>query len=308
MPKDLRSLPKLRDSISFLYIDRAVIEQDAMAVVAIRENSRIPIPIGSMTVLFLGPGTTITHAAVKTIAESGCAVVWSGMGASRFYAFGQGETRSAEGLLKQARLFADEKLHMQVVYRMYARRFPNMKTEGMTLQQVRGLEGIRVREAYKAAAAASGVPWKKRDYKTEDWDASDPVNKALSYANVILYAVCRAAIMTMGYSPGLGFIHTGKQLAFVYDIADLYKATTTIPAAFKAVACGAKDWEQQVRIECRRYFTSRKLLSRLPEDIAYVLGDDMIPENDDHPEPGDLWDGAGSTLKGGKNYAGGDQP
>lgn len=302
MPKDLHSLPKLRDSLSFLYMDKAVIEQDDSAIVAIKGESRIPIPIAAMTVLMLGPGISITHAAIKTITDCGCVVVWCGEDSSKFYAFGHGETRNAENLLHQAKMCSDESLHMKVVYRMYAIRFPDMKTDGMSLQQVRGLEGIRVREAYRRASQINKIKWAKRDYKTTDWDSSDPINKAISYANTLLYAICEGAILSLGYSSGLGFIHTGKMLSFVYDIADIYKATTTIPAAFEAVARGDENLLAEVRKSCRKYMVSEKILSRLPIDIAYVLDNKKTDEAINSDVTGSLWD-QGDKIKGGRNFA-----
>ena len=302
MPKDLHSLPKVRDSLSFLYLEKTVIEQDALSIVAIQGEARIPIPVAAMTVLMLGPGVSITHAAVKTISDCGCMMVWCGENASKFYAYGQGETRSAEKLLHQAKVCMDPELHMQVVYRMYERRFPDMDTSGMSLQQVRGLEGIRVREAYKLASKSTGVKWSKRDYKSDNWDDADPVNRALSYANTLLYSVCQAAIMSLGYSTGLGFIHTGKMLSFVYDIADLYKAVTSIPAAFEAVAAGGLAIEPQVRRLFRNKLYSQKVMQRIADDIAYVLG---IKDNTDIrmvSSAGDLWNGSGKTVAGGKGY------
>lgn len=303
MGNDLRSLPKVRDSISFLYLEKTIIEQDALSIVSIQGESRTPIPIASMVVLMLGPGVSITHAAVKTISECGCMVVWCGENASRFYAYGQGETRSAKNLLHQAKMCMDPDLHIQVVYRMYERRFPGMKTEGMSLQQVRGLEGIRVREAYKAASKASGIRWSKRDYKSSDWDSADPVNQALSYASTLLYAVCQAAIMSLGYSPGLGFIHTGKMLSFVYDIADLYKAVTTIPAAFEAVASNTTDLKRQVRRCFRTKLHSQKVLARIAEDIAYVLDIKDDTEIREVSFAGEIWNGDDSVVSGGVSYS-----
>lgn len=306
MPKDLHSLPKLRDSLTYIYLEKAVIEQDAMSIVSIQGTHRTPIPIAAMTVLLLGPGTSITQAAIKTISDCGCMVEWCGDRAQKFYAFGSGETRSAENLLKQAELCMDQEKHMQVVYRMYQRRFPDIKTDGMTLQQVGGLEGIRVREAYKQAAKEAGIKWTKRDYKTTDWDDSDPVNQALSHANTILYALCQSAIISLGYSTGLGFIHTGKLLSFVYDIADLYKATTTIPAAFQAAADPGGDLLAQVRLKCRQYLHAQKVLKRIPEDIAWIFDISGDTEETSAEAVGDLWDKDSGTIEGGKNYAGGD--
>lgn len=308
MPNDLHSLPKVRDSISFLYLERAIIEQDAMSIVSIQGESRIPIPVAAMTVLMLGPGVSITHAAIKTISDCGCMVVWCGENAAKFYAYGQGETRSAENLLLQAKACMDPELHMQVVYRMYTRRFPDMNTSGMSLQQVRGLEGIRVREAYKLASKSTGVKWSKRNYKSDDWDDADPVNQALSYGNTLLYSICQAAIMSLGYSTGLGFIHTGKMLSFVYDVADLYKAVTSIPAAFEAVAMKGVNLEQKVRRCFRSKLHSQKVMQRIADDIAYVLGTKENTEFQFVPAAGELWDGYDKTIEGGKNYCLEDDP
>jgi len=303
MPQNLRILPKLRDSLSFLYVEHAILEQDALAIVMIRKDGRTPIPIASLTTLMIGPGVSITHAAVRAICDNGCLVIWCGERASRFYASGMGETRSAANLLLQARLCMDEECHMEVVRRMYVRRFPDMDCEGMSLQQIRGLEGIRMREAYRLASKGAGVKWKKREYKAGNWENNDDINRAISYANVILYGLCHAAIVSLGFSTGLGFIHTGKMLSFVYDIADLYKAETTIPVAFFAVASGEKETlEKRIRILCRQYFTSARILKRIPVDIMWIFSMEQNAEGLNALVTGELWDEEG-TVQGGKNYA-----
>lgn len=233
--KNLQELPKLRDSVSYLYIEHAIIEQNDTAIVAIKKDGRVPIPIAAMTCLLIGPGVSITHAAIRAICENGCMAIWCGEKMGRFYASGIGETRSAKNLLIQAKACMDDTMHLEVAKRMYAFRFPKMDVSNKTLQQLRGMEGIRIRKAYELASKITGIQWKKRSYKQDDWDASDPINQALSEGNALLYGICHAAIISLGYSAGLGFIHTGKQLSFVYDIADLYKAETTIPAAFEVV-------------------------------------------------------------------------
>lgn len=303
MPKDLHQLPKLKDSLSFLYIEHAIVEQDDLSIRIIRADGQVPVPIAATTVLMLGPGVSITHAAIKAICDNGCSVVWCGQAASRFYAVGLGETRSAENLLKQAKACMDEKLHMEVVRRMYLRRFPDMDCAGMTLQQIRGLEGIRVREAYKQFAKRYGVPWQRRDYKTTQWDDADPINRALSVANNVLYGVCQGAIVSLGYSSGLGFIHTGKMLSFVYDIADLYKAECTIPAAFSVVGGSYVDLDSEVRSACRRLMKYQRILKRIPEDIAWILDAGVLIEQAEALPIGDLWDGEDSSIAGGMNHA-----
>lgn len=303
--KNLQELPKLKDSISYLYLEHAIIEQYDTAIVAIQKQGRTPIPIAAMTCLLLGPGTSVTHAAVRAICDNGCMAIWCGEHAERFYAAGIGETRSAKNLLIQAKACVDPDRHLETAKRMYQIRFSNLKTTGLTLQQLRGMEGIRVRKAYELAAKTTGVRWRKRSYQTEKWEQADPINQALSEGNALLYGLCHAAIVSLGYSPGLGFIHTGKQLSFVYDIADLYKVETTIPAAFEAIQKmkQGEDQKKQIRLTCRTYFANTHILSRIAQDLAWIFRDDTTEEMDNFSGVGSLWDDESETVSGGMNYA-----
>lgn len=303
--KNLQELPKLKDSISYLYLEHAIIEQNDTAIVAIQKQGRTPIPIAAMTCLLLGPGTSVTHAAVHAICDNGCMAIWCGEHAERFYAAGIGETRSAKNLLIQAKACVDPDRHLETAKRMYQIRFSDLKTTGLTLQQLRGMEGIRVRKAYELAAKTTGVRWRKRSYQTEKWEQADPINQALSEGNALLYGLCHAAIVSLGYSPGLGFIHTGKQLSFVYDIADLYKVETTIPAAFEAIQKmkQGEDQKKQIRLTCRTYFANTHILSRIAQDLAWIFRDDTTEEMDNFSGVGSLWDDESETVSGGMNYA-----
>ncbi len=303
MAKDLRELPKLRDSISYLYIEHAVIERENSSIIMICEDGKIPVPVSSLTTLLLGTGTSITHAAIRSASESGCMIVWCGEGCGRFYASGLGETRSAGNLLLQAKLCMDPDLHMAVVRRMYEIRFPSLPTKDLTLQQIRGMEGVRVKQAYKTYAKQSGVSWSARKYKQIDWDSSDDINRALSIANAILYSVCQAAIVSLGFSTGLGFIHTGKQLSFVYDIADLYKTETSVPAAFEAVHNNKGDLDKIVRLYVRQNISKTGILQRIANDIAWVFSVPLQEEHMETPEAGAIWD-IDQDLPGGINYDG----
>jgi len=302
--KNLQELPKLSDSISYLYIEHAIIEQQDSAIVAIQKSGKTPIPIAAMTCLLLGPGTSVTHAAIRAICDNGCMAIWCGEHGGRFYAAGIGETRSAKNLLKQADACMNPEKHLETAKRMYQIRFPKVKTDGMTLQQLRGMEGIRVRKAYELAARTTGVPWRKRSYKKDQWEDADPVNQALSEANALLYGLCHAAITSLGYSSGLGFIHTGKALSFVYDVADLYKAETTIPAAFEAVKTNKQGQElaKEIRMKCRTYFAQAKILSRIANDIGWVLQSSPSEDAETELFAGDLWDDENQSTAGGQNY------
>jgi len=293
--RDLHELPKLRDSLSYLYVEHCRIEQKAQAVELVDKEGRIMVPAAALGVLMLGPGTSITHAAVKALADNGCLVVWCGEDGTRCYAQGGGETRRAYHLLRQAQLASDPQKRLEVVTRMYRHRFGGDLDPRLSLLQIRGMEGARVHKAYTEASRTYGVPWHGRRYDRQSWNSGDPVNRALSAAHALLNGICHAAIVSGGYSPALGFIHTGKQLSFVYDIADLYKTEITIPLVFRLVAESTAKLEPRVRQACREAFKEHRLLKRILPDIDLLLGisEEELKAGQEadsdpaHPEP--LW-------------------
>jgi CRISPR-associated protein Cas1 len=311
--KDLHLLPKVRDSWSYLYVDHCKIDQDDKAIALHDVNGKTPVPCASLALLMLGPGTTVTHAAIRALAENGCLVMWTGEEGVRFYAQGMGETRSARNLLRQARLQTNPALRLEVVVRMYQMRFDEPLGKDLTIRQIRGKEGLRIRDAYARFSRETGVEWSGRSYRAIDWGSADPINRALSCANSCLYGVCHAAIVSAGFSPVLGFVHTGKMLSFVYDVADLYKVGTTFPVAFRTVATGAENLEMRVRRACRDIFHEQRLLQRIIPDIEEALGV-AVPWNDDSGDfdaeealPGGLWDPESGEVAGGVNRAEEDQ-
>ena len=305
--KDLNTLPKVRDSFSYLYVEHCKIEQDAKAIAFYDADGKTSVPCANLTTLLIGPGSTITHSAIKTLADNGCLVMWSGEGAVRFYAQGMGETRASRNLLRQAFLSSIPLLRLRVVRRMYEMRFAEELPDELTLQQIRGREGVRVRTAYSQASSQTGVEWTGRSYNRGSWADATPVNRALSSANSCLYGVVQAAIVSAGYSTALGFVHTGKMLSFVYDIADLYKADLTIPLAFQIVSESDTDIESRVRHALRDRFYEMRFLARIIPDIATALAvrddDSEISFDLDEAEPGGLWDGGDASVSGGVNWA-----
>ncbi len=302
MLDDLHALPKIRDSVSSLFIERGRVDRDEAAIAVHDKAGKTPIPVASLAVLVLGPGTTITHAAIRVLAENCCLVIWAGEENVRFYAFGTGGTRSAAPLLHQARLASSDDSRLEVVKRMYRMRFSEEFDSSLSVEALRGMEGVRVREAYARWSKETGAPWSGRSYDRGNWRSADPVNRALSCANSCLYGVCHAAIVATGFSPAIGFIHTGKQLSFVYDIADLYKVDISIPLAFRAAAEGLTDLERQVRLRCRDLFRERKLLQTIVPDIKRalavpddVLGDTFAPDADP-ALPTALWSPTGEDA------------
>ncbi|MFA6221110.1 MAG: type I-E CRISPR-associated endonuclease Cas1e [Desulfomonilaceae bacterium] len=308
--QDLNILPRFRDGWSYLYVEHCKIEQEAKSIALFDAAGKVPVPCATLCLLLMGPGTSVTHAAISALADNGCLVCWCGEEGVRFYAYGQGKTRHAHNLLLQAQLWADSEQRLRVVRKMYSMRFDSPLEESLTLRQIRGKEGIRVRETYAEASRETGVPWLGRCYDRSDWKNSDPVNRALSAANSCLYGICQAGILALGLSPALGFIHTGKMLSFVYDIADLYKTQLSIPIAFQTVAKGETEIESRVRKAVRDKLKETKLLQTIVADTQFVL--DLRSRNRPKPEemdfdsdpalPGELWDPAGANQTGGINY------
>jgi len=289
--RTLYELPRFRDRWSYLYLEMGRLDMDAEGLSFHQGDGLTRIPIDQLSVVMLGPGSTITHAAVKSLSQNNCLLAWTGQDGIRLYAASIGGTYSARRVIRQATLVSSEEKRLEVAWRMYCFRFAEEIPPVVSLESIRGKEGIRVRRAYAEAAAKYGVPWKGRRYDQNDWNKGDPINRALSAANACLYGICHAGILSAGYSPALGFIHTGKMLSFVYDVADLYKTELTVPVAFNVTAQNPPDLERQVRIECRKAFYEFKLMERLLPDIAEVLG-----VSDDYGESADELEGRIVTL------------
>jgi CRISPR-associated protein Cas1 len=289
----LRPIPiKERSSIVFLQygeldvIDTAFVLLDANGI-------RTQIPIGGLACLMLEPGTRVSHAAVVLAARVGCLLVWVGEGGVRLYASGQPGGARADRLLYQAKLALDEEARLKVVREMYRRRFDEDAPSRRSVDQLRGIEGARVREMYKLLAQRYGINWNARNYDRSDWDSADLSNRALSAATACLYGLSEAAILAAGYAPAIGFLHRGKPQSFVYDIADIYKFETAAPAAFETAARIQKGKgdrspvERQVRIACRDLFRRSRLLDRIIPDIGEILAVGGVEPPVDAPEAAD---------------------
>ena len=275
--RTLHELPPFRGRWSYLYLEFGALDKSDNGLVFSNASSTTNVPIHQLSLVMLGPGTTVTQAAVKALAGNNCLLSWSGLDGQKFYAHSTGGTFSSRRLIHQAKLASDETTRLEVAVRMYAKRFPGEDVAAKSIEQLRGMEGSRVRRSYEQIAARYGISWGGRDYDQTDWASASPANRALSAANACLYGICHAAIVSAGYSAGLGFVHTGKMLSFVYDIADLYKTELTVPVAFKQAATDRNELERKVRVACRQAFHDFKLMDRILPDIAEVLcaGDDL---------------------------------
>lgn len=261
---------KERVSIAFLNYGQIDVKDGAFVLID-KNGTRTHIPVGSIACLMLEPGTRVSHQAVKLAAEVGTLLVWVGESGVRLYSAGQPGGARSDRLLYQAKLALDDQLRLKVVRKMYEMRFKEPAPAKRSVQQLRGIEGARVRKTYQLLAKQYGVDWKRRNYDPEYWDVSDIPNRCVSVATTCLYGVCEAAILAAGYAPAVGFIHTGKARSFVYDIADIYKFDTVVPLAFKIAAQNPHDPERQVRLACRDKFRETRLLRDIIPDIESIL-------------------------------------
>jgi CRISPR-associated protein Cas1 len=268
----------IKERLSVLYIEYGQLDVlDGAFVVVDKNGVRTHIPVGGVVCLMLEPGTRVSHAACALAARAGTLLVWIGEAGVRLYSAGQPGGARADRLLYQAKLALDDELRLKVVRKMYALRFGEEPPQRRSVDQLRGIEGARVRETYKRIAAQCGVEWKARNYDTSEWVQSDLPNRCLSSATACLYGVTEAAVLAAGYAPAIGFIHTGKPLSFVYDVADVYKFETVVPLAFRIAARSPVNPEQQVRLACRDSFRETKLLERIIPGIEDMLAAGEIP-------------------------------
>ena len=300
---ELQELPQIADRMTFLYLEHCKINRQDNAVTVLNEQGIFHIPSATISVLLLGPGTEITHRAMELIGDAGISICWIGEHGVRYYAGGRPLTHSSSLLLKQADLVTNQRKHLEVARKMYLLRFPEEDVSKLTLQQLRGKEGSRIRKVYKKASQISGVPWNGREYDPEDFTSSDIVNQALSAAHACLYGLAHAVICALGCSPALGFVHAGHECSFVYDIADLYKAEVTIPIAFEIAAQEPDDLSGTVRRRVRDEMAKIHLLEKMVRDIKYLLATEEIPEDDKIMY---LWDDKNCSVDFGKLYGSGD--
>lgn len=302
---DLHALPTIKERMSFLYVEHCVVSRQDSAITITDSRGTACVPAASLGVLMLGPGTKITHRAMELIGDAGTTTIWVGEQGVRYYAHGRSLTRSSRLVVRQAELVTNTRKRLAVAREMYQMRFPNEDVSGLTMQQLRGREGSRIRSVYRRCSKEFGIPWSGREYKPDDFNDATPVNQALSAGHVCLYGVAHSVIVALGCSPALGFVHTGHERSFVYDIADLYKAEITIPLAFRVAQENPEDIGSVMRRRTRDAVSSAHLLETMVRDIKHLLlGDDEV-EDELAIDEVLLWDEKGRSVESGVSYGGG---
>lgn len=268
----------VKNRVSFVFLEYGLIDVKDGAFVLIDKNGfRTQVPLGDVTCLMLEPGSRISHAAVCLAAKTGTLIMWVGEGGVRLYSAGQPGGARSDRLLWQAATVLDDGARLRVVRKMYEMRFGEKPPAKRSIEQLRGIEGARVRAQYKMLATQHGVKWEGRKYDPKDWDTANPINRCLSVATSCLYGLCEAAILACGFAPAIGFIHAGKPQSFVYDIADIFKFDTVVPAAFRVAKRHPSDIEGAVRHECRDAFRASKMLNRIVPVIDEIIAAGELP-------------------------------
>lgn len=299
----ITTLPQIQARLTFIYLEHCMISREEGAITVTNDQGVVYLPAASISVILLGPGTNLTHRAMELIGDCGVSVVWVGEHGVRYYASGRPATHQSGLLLKQAELVCNMRSHLEVARSMYAMRFPDEDVSVLTLQQLRGKEGARVRQTYRKWASEYGVKWSGREYDPNDFSSGNPVNQALSAGNVCLYGLSAAVIAGIGCANGLGFVHVGHELSFAYDMADLYKAEITIPLAFKLAGEGVTDIGREMRLQTRDAMVQHHIPERMVQDI-HILFQDVKQDVEENPESNAvyLWDRQKGTVANGISY------
>ena len=298
-----RELTRMGDRISFIYLERCTLHREDNAITAEDADGITHIPSATIGTLLLGPGTRVTHQAMSVLGDSGAGVVWVGERGVRFYSGGRALTRSSALVEAQATKWANRRTRLDVARAMYRMRFPDEDPAGLTRHELLGREGRRVKDCYRTQAARVGLTWNGRQYSPGDFTSGDPANQAVTAAAQCMYGIAQTTVAALGCAPGLGFIHSGHELAFVLDIADLYKTEIAIPIAFDVAAEHADDVGSRTRRAIRDRVNDLGLLRRCVDDIKQLI----LPEPGEDPAETDqdrvtLQTDHGAEVESGRNY------
>jgi len=268
------SLPQVTDKYPFLYLERGRLEIDDSSVQWIDSSGNvIPLPVATINTIMLGPGTSVTHDAVRTAVAANCSISWVGEDSLIFYAAGILPTATTNNLKRQLELASNKTKSLEIARAMYSRRFPDLDLSDKSLKSMMGLEGQRVKSFYQQKAEEYQVGWKGRNYVPGKFELSDLTNRVITSCNAALYGIISSAVHSMGYSPHIGFIHSGSPLPFIYDLADLYKSHLCIDLGFAITRELAGRYDKYtVQHEFRKRVIEMNLLQQIAKDITDLLG------------------------------------
>lgn len=245
------------------------------------------LPFQTISNLLIGPGTTVSHDALRLLARNGTGLIATGESGVRMYASMPFGADSSELARKQARLWADKELMVTVARRMYAFRLGEILPQ-TDLNTLRGIEGHRMKEVYRVLAQKYGVEWTGRRFDRKNPENDDTINSAINHASVAVRSAAMIAVTLTATIPQLGFIHEASGQAFALDISDLFRASVLLPAAYEATAIyqkdprppHQKDIERITRRLVARKLQQEKIIPEMIDKIKQVLDVD-----DNHRDP-----------------------
>lgn len=291
---------RLEDRVSFLYLEYCVVRQDKTGVIAyggdtekgVIAGKRVQLPVSGLSVLMLGPGTSITQPAITSCTRAGTTVMFTGGGGVPAYSHATPLTSSARWAIAQARLVAQEKNQRAAALVLYKKQLGIEHMPGGNITAMRGLEGRAIRNLYRDTAKKYRISGFRRQV-----DADDNVNMALNIANSILYGCAAAACAAIGVNPALGIIHRGDARSLLFDLADLYKPSLSIPVAFSCHS--SSDLAEDVRAGVRKELVKQQVLKGMLQTLMEVLTP-HLPERDDDR----LISDRGEEVEGHTQYGG----
>lgn len=271
VPKEL--LPQVNTRYPFVYLEHGRLEIDDRSVKFINADGEvISIPCGMINCILLGPGTSITHDAIKILSEYNCNVFWTGENGLKFYSCGISPTADSKNMRMQMQYACDKKKSLEIARKMFTKRFPNDDVSSKTLEQLKGMEGVRVKNLYALYADKYKVLWNFRNANLTSFDDASITNKWITMFNQFLYSILCSATISLGFSPHIGFVHSGSPLPFIYDMADLYKEQLCIEPAFKLTDVVAFSKESAID-EFVKNVNDAKILKQFCNDIKMLFGD-----------------------------------
>jgi len=255
----------IKEKVPFVYLDRGILGVLNGNLIFSNKDGSISIPIGIIHCIFIGPGSSISHDAIKLISNMKCLIIWCDGSGLKLYSNGFYNKNNTDKLIHQVLLSSDENKRCVISKKMFKLRFNKDIIESVSLNQLRGMEGYEVKLIYANLSENYHIKWNGRDFS-----GNDLVNKCLNIANSYLYGIVESAIMISGYHPSIGFMHSGYR-SFVYDIADLFKFHVTVPIAFDIASQNIIDCQKIIQMECMKVFNEEKLLRQLIPTINMVL-------------------------------------
>ena len=264
-------LPTIKDRIGILYIDKAEIKQSEYSVIIHSSDGDFNIPVANLMCIVLGPGTSITHRAVKQIADYGCSIIWTGENLNFFYMFGTSLASSSKNILLQCKFHESKLLYNKAVHRLYEIRYPESQLKTKTLEELRGFEGLTMMKTYKKLALINDVEWDERTYHLEDFNEQTDINKAITSSNQVLYSLVTVTLNALGFSPAIGFIHTGKQMSFTYDLADLYKERFLLPKVFEWIGINKEFNDKEIKRLTYDTLIDNDIFNLIINDLNFIF-------------------------------------